>query len=314
MSLSTREAYGIAIESLGDKYDFWVMDADLSKATMTHLFGEKFPDRFVNMGISESDLMTTAAGIASCGQMVFASTFAIFAAGRAFEQIRNSIAYTGLNVKIAATHGGVLIGEDGGSHQCIEDISLMRTLPNMTVIAPCDEASTFSAVEAAVKVSGPVYLRFGRFPAENVYTEGHVPFVVGKGNVIEDGDDVVIFAIGDMVSNAIKAAGMLAADGLSAAVIDMHTIKPIDKELILEYAFKTGAVVTAEDHNIIGGLGSAVAEVLAENPHAVLRRLGVKDTFGRSGKRKDLEEYFGLTSKDIYEKCRDAIASKNPNK
>ncbi|MHB1393335.1 MAG: transketolase family protein [Clostridia bacterium] len=310
MSLSTREAYGAAILQLGDKYDFWVMDADLSKATKTDLFAKKYPERFVDMGISEGDLMTTAAGVSSCRKVVFVSTFAVFAAGRAFEQIRNSIAYTGLNVKIAATHGGILIGEDGGSHQCIEDISLMRTLPNMTVIAPCDEVSTYAAVEAAINIDGPVYLRFGRFAADNVYTKGSAPFIVGKGNVIKDGDDVVIFAVGDMVSAAIKAVGMLSDEGISAAVIDMHTIKPIDKELVLKYAFKTGAVVTAEDHNIIGGLGSAIAEVMAENPYAVLRRVGVNDIFGRSGKKDDLAKYFGLTPEEIYKQCKNAISNK----
>ena len=299
MALSTREAYGNALKNLADQYDFWVMDADLSKATNTKVFAADYPDRFVNVGISEGDLMTTAAGIASCGQTVFASTFAIFASCRACEQVRNSIAYTNLNVKIAATHGGVLIGPDGGSHQAIEDISIMRTFPNMTVIVPSDEALTYKAVEYAIKHEGPVYLRFGRFPSDDIYTKENAPFEWGKGNVLRDGSDITLIAIGDMVSESLKAAEQLKESGFSAAVIDMHTVKPIDKELILKYANKTKAVITAEDHTIIGGLGSAVAEVMAENPSVPLARIGLKDTFGRSGSRKELMEYFHLSAKDI---------------
>ncbi|MBN2558943.1 MAG: transketolase family protein [Clostridia bacterium] len=303
MALSTREAYGEALRKLGAKYDFWVMDADLSKATKTDLFADAYPERFINMGIAEGNLMSTAAGLASCGQTVFASTFAIFATGRAFEQVRNSIAYTNLNVKVAATHGGVLIGPDGGSHQAIEDISNMRTLPNMTVVVPCDAASTYEAVEQAINLVGPVYLRFGRFPGDDVYKTGSCPFEIGKGNVLIDGNDVTLIAIGDMVPESIKAASILKQNGIDAAVIDMHTVKPIDAPLIIEYAAKTGAVVTAEDHNIIGGLGSAVAEVLAENCTARLGRIGVQDLFGRSGSKEELKKYYKLTAEDIAEKA-----------
>ena len=309
MPLSTREAYGKALCKLADKYDFWVMDADLSKATKTNDFAEEHPDKFFNMGIAEGNLMSTAAGIASCGQTVFASTFAVFAAGRAFEQIRNSIAYTTLNVKIAATHGGVLIGPDGGSHQAIEDIGTMRTLPNMTILAPCDEISTISAVEAAIKHKGPVYLRFGRFPSDDVY-ESIPEIIIGKGNIIRDGDDVTLIGIGDMVSECIKAAKMLEEKNISAAVIDMCSVKPVDKELIIQYADKTGAVLTAEDHNIINGLGSSVAEVLAENCTAKLGRIGLNDTFGRSGSREDLMEYFHLSANDIAQKAITLIENK----
>lgn len=297
--LSTREAYGEALAVLGETMPFVVMDADLSKATQTVRFARKFPDRFFDIGISEGDMMTTAAGFASAGECVFASTFAMFAAGRAYEQIRNSIAYPGLNVKIGATHGGVLIGEDGASHQCIEDISLMRTIPGMTVLVPCDEYSVFLAVKAALEMNGPVYLRFGRASSEPVYTKENVRFSIGHGNVLRDGRDVTLMAIGDMVWEAVKAAEELEEQGISAAVIDMASVKPIDRELVCEYAEKTGKIVTAEDHNIIGGLGSAVAEILAETQTAKLKRVGVRDVFGCSGKRGDLQKMFGLDAAGI---------------
>ena len=224
MPVSTREAYGQALVDLAGRYDYLVLDADLSKATQTVLFSKAHPDRFFNMGIAEANMMAVAAGMAACGETVFASSFAVFAAGRAFEQVRNSIAYPKLNVKIAATHGGVLIGQDGGSHQAIEDLSLMRTLPNMTVIAPCDEHSAKKAVEAALQIDGPVYLRFGRFaPDADVYTAADAPFTVGKGNVLREGADVAIFAIGDLVCMALEAAKALEAQGVSAAVVDLHT-------------------------------------------------------------------------------------------
>lgn len=307
-NLSTREAYGDALAVLAQEKEFVVLDADLSKATQTVRFASQFPERFFNIGISEGDMMTTAAGIAATGECVFASTFAMFAAGRAYEQIRNSIAYPGLNVKIGATHGGVLIGEDGASHQCIEDISLMRTIPGMTVLVPCDEASVRAAVRAAAEMDGPVYLRFGRTSSPPVYTSGMADFTIGKGNVLRDGEDVTIIAIGDMVYEAVRAARDLAADGITAAVIDMASVKPIDKDLILNYAGKTGKIVTAEDHNIIGGLGSAVAEVLAEeNTGAALYRVGVRDEFGGSGKRTDLQEHFGLNAVGITAAVRQLI-------
>lgn len=308
MPISTREAYGQALVELADRYDYLVLDADLSKATQTTLFAKAHPDRFFNMGIAEGNMMTVAAGMAASGETVFASSFAVFAAGRAFEQVRNSVAYTRLNVKIAATHGGVLIGQDGGSHQAVEDLSLMRTLPNMTVIAPCDAVSAKKAVEAALDIDGPVYLRFGRFaPDADVYTEDDIPFAVGKGNVLREGDDVAIFAIGDLVCMALQAAEELERQGIRATVVDMHTIKPLDRELVLRLAEKTGHVVTAEDHSVIGGLGSAVAEVLSERPLASLRRVGINDRFGVTGSRADLAEYFGLTPQHIAQACRDCL-------
>lgn len=306
MSLSTREAYGLALEALGEKHEFFVMDADLSKATKTDLFAAKFPERFFNMGISEGDLMSTAAGMASCNNTVFASTFAVFAAGRAFEQIRNAIAYTGLNVKVAATHGGVLIGEDGGSHQAIEDISLMRTLPGMTVLVPCDEVSTYALVEQAILHDGPVYLRFGRFPSQPVYEQG-AAFSVGGANIVGSGNDVVIFAIGDMVAAALQAREQLAAQGVSATVVDLYSVKPINKAFVLELTASTKGVVTVEDHNVIGGIGSAVADVLAENGGPRLCRVGVQDTFGRSGKPAALAEYFSLTPHHIATACHSVL-------
>lgn len=301
MSLSTREAYGMALASLGETEEFVVLDADLAKATQTQNFAKKFPHRFFDMGISEGDLIGTAAGIATTGEPVFASTFAMFAAGRAYEQVRNAVAYPRLNVKIAATHGGVLIGEDGASHQCIEDISLMRTIPGMTVLVPCDEHSVYLAVKAALKMDGPVYLRFGRASSEPVYTEATAKFEIGKGNVIRDGQDITIMAIGDLVAEAVKAATILEERNISAAVIDMASVKPLDRELVCEYAAKTGKIVTAEDHNVIGGLGSAVAEVLAEIGAAKLRRVGMQDEFGCSGKRGELQEKFKLNAQGILE-------------
>jgi len=299
MALSTREAYGAALVQLSEKYDFWVMDADLSKATKTDGFAKAHPERFLDMGIAECNLIGTAAGIATCGEKVFASSFAMFTAGRAFEQIRNSIAYPRLNVKIGATHGGVLLGEDGGSHQAIEDIALMRTLPNMTVVIPADETATYPLVEQALLLDGPVYLRFGRFTAEDVYTDTGSEFKIGKGNVIRDGHDVTLIAIGEMVSASMHAAEILSSQGIDAAVIDMHTVKPLDTELVLQYGKRTGHIVTAEDHSVIGGLGGAVAEVLAENPCATLRRIGLQDMFGRSGTVADLKKYYHLTPEDI---------------
>ncbi len=308
MPVSTREAYGQALVDLAGRYDYLVLDADLSKATQTVLFSKAHPDRFFNMGIAEANMMAVAAGMAACGETVFASSFAVFAAGRAFEQVRNSIAYPKLNVKIAATHGGVLIGQDGGSHQAIEDLSLMRTLPNMTVIAPCDEHSAKKAVEAALQIDGPVYLRFGRFaPDADVYTAADAPFTVGKGNVLREGADVAIFAIGDLVCMALEAAKALEAQGVSAAVVDLHTVKPLDRQLVLDMAQKTGHLVTAEDHSIIGGLGSAVAEVLSEQPLASLRRIGLNDTFGVTGSREDLARHFGLTPQHIAQVCLESL-------
>ena len=313
MSVSTREAYGQALLDLADRYDYLVLDADLSKATQTVLFSKAHPDRFFNMGIAESNMMSVAAGMAACGETVFASSFAVFAAGRAFEQVRNSIAYPKLNVKIAATHGGVLIGQDGGSHQAIEDLSLMRTLPNMTVMAPCDEHSAKKAVEAALQIDGPVYLRFGRFaPDADVYTADRAPFTVGKGNLLRQGDDVAIFAIGDLVCMALEAAKALEARGIRAVVVDMHTIKPLDHELVLKAALETRCIVTTEEHNVIGGLGSAVAEFLCEHCPTPVVRHGVYDQFGRSGKAQDVLAAFGLTPEGIAGQVRRAVKLKRP--
>ncbi len=298
-NLATREAYGEALAMYAEEYDFLVLDADLSKTTQTARFSKKYPERFFNIGIAECDMMGTAAGMATTGKTVFASTFAMFSAGRAYEQIRNSIAYPKLNVKIGATHGGILIGEDGASHQCIEDISLMRTVPEMRVVVPCDEESVYHAVKAALDYNGPVYLRFGRKATPAIYTKETASFEFGKGNVLRDGEDVTIIAIGDMVSRAMQAAEELSGMGVNAAVIDMASIKPIDAELIKKYAEKTGKIITAEDHNIIGGLGSAVAEVISEDGGAKLRRVGVKDIFGESGTQGPLAEKFGLTAEAI---------------
>ncbi len=303
---STRKAYGEALLNLGEKYDFWVLDGDLSKATMTNIFSDKYPERFFNMGISECDMMSTAAGIASCGKPVFASTFAMFAAGRAYEQVRNHIGYTRLNVKIGATHGGVLIGEDGGSHQCIEDLSLMRTIPGMTVLAPADAVEAKAVVEAAIKHDGPVYMRFGRYDVPVIY-EKDFEFEIGKGRTLTEGNDITVIAMGDMVYEAMKASKDLYREGIGARVIDMCSVKPVDVELIVKAAKETGRIVTAEDHNIIGGLGSAVAEVLAENCPVPLRRIGIMDVFGRSGNPEDLAEYFGLNAKTIVEKAKELL-------
>lgn len=298
MGIPTREAYGRSLAKFGHDKEFFVLDADLSKATQTIFFKNEFPDRFFNMGISEGDMTSTAAGMASCGKKVFTATFAMFAAGRAYEQVRNSIAYPNLPVVIGGTHGGVLIGEDGASHQCVEDISLMRTMPNMTVIVPCDAKSVECLVEKAIDFKTPMYFRTGRLATEDIYGDD-ATFEIGKGNVLKDGTDLTIIAIGDMVYEALEAAKSLEKEGVSVAVIDMFCVKPLDVELVQKYAEKTKKIITAEDHNIIGGLGSAVAEVLAENPVAKLKRLGVKDSFGKSGVKKDLQEYFSLNAKGI---------------
>ncbi len=307
---STRIAYGKALVELADKYDFVVMDADLSQATRTCKFAEKYPERFFNMGISESDMMATAAGFASCGTPVFASTFAIFASGRAYEQVRQTIGYTGLNVKIGATHGGVLIGEDGGSHQCIEDISLMRGIPGMTVLVPADAVSTKILTENALKMKGPVYLRFGRYPSEILYDMDE-PFTIGKSRTLAEGTDATVIAIGDMVYQALIAAKELKSEGYSVRVIDMYTIKPLDKTAIINAAVETEAIVTAEDHNIIGGLGSSVSEVVCENHPVIMKRIGIMDRFGVSGKPDELKVEFGLNSMTIKNALRDLLNKKN---
>ncbi len=308
--IATREAYGMALAEFGDKYDIVVLDADLSKSTKTETYKKKFPNKFINMGIAEGNMMSTAAGIATCGKVVFASSFAMFAAGRAFEQIRNSIGYPGLNVKIGATHAGLSVGEDGASHQCIEDISIMRTIPGMVVISPADAVETRCAVEAAIKHKGPVYLRLGRLSVPVLYDAATYQFELGKGIQISDGTDATIIANGLMVHEAVAAKQLLDKEGISVRVIDIHTIKPIDKDIIIKAAKETGAIVTAEEHNVIGGLGSAVAEVLVENCPVPMKRVGVEDKFGKSGKPEALLREYGLTAENIAGKVKEIIKMK----
>ena len=308
--IATREAYGMALAKFGDKYDIVVMDADLSKSTKTDTFKKEFPDRFINCGIAEANMISTAAGLATCGKTVFASTFAMFAAGRAFEQIRNAVCYPNLNVKIGATHAGISVGEDGATHQPIEDIALMRSIPNMVVISPADAVESIAAVEAAIKHNGPVYLRFGRLAVPVINDEATYKFEIGKGVQLKDGSDVTIIANGLMVPDALTAADMLAEEGINARVINIHTIKPIDEDIIVKAAEETGAIVTAEEHNIIGGLGSAVAEVLAEKCPTPLVRVGINDKFGKSGKPAQLLKEYGLTPENIAAKAKEAIAKK----
>ena len=308
---ATREAYGTALAELGEKYDFLVLDADLAAATKTGMFKKKFPERFFDCGIAEGNMMSVAAGIATTGKLVFASTFAMFAAGRAFEQVRNSIGYPHLNVKIGATHAGITVGEDGATHQCNEDIALMRTIPGMTVICPADANEAYRAVEAAILTEGPMYLRFGRYAVPDVTSD--LPgyrFEIGKGVTLREGKDVTIVATGYPVHLAIAAADILAGEGISAEVINIHTIKPLDTELITASARRTGAVVTAEEHSVIGGLGGAVCETLAASCPVPVLRVGVQDMFGRSGKVPELLEIYGITSEGIADKARAAIRLK----
>lgn len=307
--IATREAYGNALAEFGEKYDFVVLDADLAGATKTGTFKKKFPERFFDCGIAEGNMMTVAAGIATTGKIPFASTFAMFAAGRAFEQIRNSIGYPHLNVKIGATHAGITVGEDGATHQCLEDLALMRTIPGMTVISPADAAEARLAVEAAILHDGPVYLRFGRLAVPVLFDENY-KFEIGKGVLLADGSDVTIVANGIMVDMALKAKDMLAQEGISARVINIHTIKPLDEEIITKAAQETGAIVTAEEHNVIGGLGSAVAECVGSVCPVPVVRVGVEDKFGHSGKVPALLEAYGLTPENIVAKAKAAIALK----
>lgn len=306
---ATREAYGAALAEFGSDERIVVLDADLSKSTKTDSFKKVYPERFVNVGIAEGNMMSVAAGLSACGKIPFASSFAMFAAGRAFEQIRNSICYPKLNVKIGATHAGISVGEDGATHQCLEDIGIMRTLPNMTIINPADAAEARLAVKAAIDHEGPVYMRFGRLAVPTIFGEDY-KFELGKGVRLADGKDVSIVATGLMVPYALEAKTALAEIGIDARVINIHTIKPIDSEIIIKAARETGAIVTAEEHNIIGGLGSAVAEVLAENAPAPMLRVGTRDVFGRSGVPAKLFEIYGLDTKTIVEKAKEAVAKK----
>ncbi len=309
-NIATRDAYGQALAELGALNDkVVVLDADLSKSTKTNDFKKVYPERFFNMGIAEQNLLGTAAGFAAAGKIPFASSFAVFAVGRAYDQIRNSIAYPKLNVKIAATHAGLTVGEDGGSHQMLEDIALMRALPNMTVIVPADGVETKQVIMAAAEYNGPVYIRLGR-PKVPVLFDETYKFEIGKGVVLKEGTDVTLVATGIMVSKAVEAAEALAAEGISAAVVNISTIKPLDNALITEMAQKTGAVVTCEEHNIYGGLGSAVAEVLVENCPVPMARVGVEDSFGESGLPDQLLEKYGLTAANIADKAKAVIARK----
>jgi len=309
-SIATRDAYGEALAELGAvNENIVVLEADLSKSTKTSDFKKVYPERHFNMGIAEQNMLGVAAGFAAAGKIPFASSFAVFATGRAYDQIRNSIAYPNLNVKIAATHAGLTVGEDGGSHQMLEDIALMRALPNMTVIVPADGIETKQAVKAAAEYEGPVYIRMGR-PKVPVLFDENYTFEIGKGVVLKEGTDVTLVGTGIMVSKAVEAAELLAAEGISAAVVNISTIKPLDAELIIAQAQKTGAIVTCEEHNIYGGLGSAVAEVLVENCPVPMARVGVADKFGESGLPDELLEKHGLTAANIAAQAKAVIARK----
>ena len=309
--IATREAYGKALAALANTNEnVVVLDADLSKSTKTADFKAVAPERFFNMGIAEGNMMGVAAGLSTCGKVPFVSTFAMFAAGRAFEQIRNSICYPKLNVKVCATHAGLTVGEDGASHQAIEDISLMRSVPNMVVINPADDIETEAAIKAVAEMEGPCYVRLGRMAVSRVNDETNYNFIIGKGITLAEGNDVAIIGTGIMVEAALEAKEELAKEGINARVINIHTIKPIDEELIIKAAKETGVIVTAEEHSIIGGLGSAVAEVVSEKCPVPVLRVGVKDTFGESGKPNELLEKYGLTSKDIVNKVKKALELK----
>ncbi|MGL5903066.1 MAG: transketolase family protein [Cetobacterium sp.] len=299
MKKSTRQAYGEALVELGRKNkNIVVLDADLTKSTKTNLFQEEFPERHINVGIAEADLIGTAAGLATCGKIPFASTFAMFAAGRAFEQIRNTVAYPKLNVKIAPTHAGISVGEDGGSHQSIEDISLMRSIPGMVVLSPADATETKKMIFAAAEYNGPVYIRMGRLDVPVLFDESY-DFQIGLANTLKEGTDVSILATGLMTARALEAAEKLEAEGISARVINVGTIKPLDGETVLKAAQETKFLVTAEEHSVIGGLGSAVAEFLSETPPTLVKKVGIYDKFGQSGKGDELLEKYELTAEKI---------------
>ena len=308
--IATREAYGKALTEFAEKYDYVVLDADLAEATKTVMFKKAYPDRFFDTGIAEANMVGVAAGIASTGKTVFASSFAMFAAGRAFEQIRNIVGYPHLNVKIGATHAGITVGEDGATHQCLEDMALMRSIPGMVVISPADGVEARAAVEFAIQYKGPVYLRFSRLATEEIFDAATYKFELGKSQTIKEGKDVTLITTGLMGNTTLEAAEMLKAEGIDARVINMASIKPIDEEAIIKAAKETGAIVTVEDHSVIGGLGTAVADVIAEKAPAVLRKIGVKDMFGRSGKPAELFKVYGMTAEDIKNAAKDALANK----
>lgn len=303
--IATRESYGNALVELGNKHeDVVVLDADLAAATKTGTFKKAYPERHIDCGIAECNMIGVAAGIATTGKVPFASSFAMFAAGRAFEQVRNSVGYPKLNVKIGATHAGISVGEDGATHQCNEDIALMRTIPGMVVINPSDDVEAKAAVEAAYEHVGPVYLRFGRLAVPVINDKQDYKFELGKGVVLREGKDVTIVATGLPVSNCLEAAEKLAADGIEAKVINIHTIKPLDEELIAEAAKETGKIVTVEEHSVIGGLGSAVCDVVAEKAPAKVMKIGINDTYGESGPAVELVKKYGLDADSIYERVK----------
>ncbi|MBU5337085.1 transketolase family protein [Intestinibacter bartlettii] len=309
-NIATREAYGQALAELGDlRDDIVVLDADLSKSTKTNEFAKRFPKRFFNMGIAEQNLIGAACGLSITGKIPFVSTFAVFATGRGFEIIRNSVCYPNLNVKICATHAGITVGEDGGSHQSIEDISIMRSIPNMTVLVPADGVETKKMIYEITKYEGPVYVRLGRSSVPSIFNDDY-DFEIGKGVILKEGTDATIISCGIMVNEAIMASKLLESEGINVRVINMSTIKPIDKELIIESARKTGAIVTAEEHSIIGGLGSAVSEVVTEECPVIVKKIGVNDVFGQSGTASELISEYGLTVDNIIKKVKEAIKNK----
>lgn len=306
--IATRESYGNALAELGKEHqNLVVLDADLAGATKTGIFKKVFPERHIDCGIAESNMMGVAAGLATTGKVPFASTFAMFAAGRAFEQVRNSIGYPHLNVKIGATHAGISVGEDGATHQCNEDIALMRTIPGMVVISPSDDIEAKAAVKAAYEYEGPVYLRFGRLAVPVINDNENYQFEIGKAISLKEGKDVTIIATGLEVSEALEAAKKLAEDGIDATVINMHTIKPLDEQAVINAAIKTGKIVTVEEHSIIGGLGSAVCDVVAEKAPAKVLKIGINDTFGESGSAVELVKKYGLDSESIYQKIKEFL-------
>ena len=310
-NIATREAYGKTLVELGADHDFVVLDADLAEATKTCYFGKAYPNRFFDCGIAEGNMVGIAAGLAAAGKTVVASSFAMFAAGRAFEQIRNSVAYPHLNVKICATHAGITVGEDGATHQCLEDVALMRSIPGMTVINPSDAAEAAAALKYAIETDGPFYIRFGRYAVPVIHDPATYTFEPNKGETLAEGTDLTIIASGMMIKPALDAAAALQADkGISVRVVNIHTIKPLDGDIVKKAAAETGAIVVAEEHNVIGGLGSAVAECVAETYPCPVLRVGVQDTFGRSGKVPPLLEMYGLTAEAIVEKAEAALAIK----
>ncbi len=310
--IATREAYGKTLLAIGrENENVVVLDADLSKSTKTYDFSRHYPERFFNMGIAEANMMATAAGFAAAGKIPFCSTFAVFATGRAYDQVRNSIAYPRLNVKIAATHAGVTVGEDGGSHQSVEDLAIMRALPGFTIFVPADAVETEACIRAACEIDGPVYIRLGRSGVPVIHDKDNFKFTPGEAVQLRDGDAATIIATGIMVGEALKAADMMAREGINVRVLDVHTVKPLDIAAVVDAARHTGAIVTAEEHSIIGGLGSAVAETLSEHCPVPLKRVGVRDTFGESGKPAELLEHFGLTAAHIMEAVSKVIEKKS---